>query len=138
MSPSPSLLQIAREKNWMEFAVQLDTAMAQPDVHGLPDATAVRAAVARQRRQLPSTLTIALKAMQFLRDRHAEVLAARDARIGCAPVRLLARIADLSPAAAATLAPQVFARNVRQADLQARYAALRKRQRSGGRLAHAA
>jgi hypothetical protein len=136
MSPSASLLQIARERNWMEFAVRLEAAMAQPDSHGMPDAAAVRAAVARFRRQLPSTLTIALKAMQFLRDRHGEVLEARDARIGCAPVRLLARIAELSPAAEATLAPQVFARTIRQADLQAHYVALR--QDSGGSLSHAA
>lgn len=136
MSPSASLLQIARERNWMEFAVRLEAAMAQPEGHGMPDAAAVRATVARFRRQLPSTLTIALKAMQFLREAHGEVLAARDARIGCAPVRLLARIAELSPTTAATLAPQVFARTIRQADLQARYSALRKR--SGTRLSHAA
>lgn len=139
MTASASLQSIAREKNWMEFAVRLEAAMAQPESFGLADAAAVRAAVGRMRRQLPSTLTIALSAMRYLRENHATVLAARDARIGCAPVRLLARIDTLSPSSAAALAPRIFAGSIRPAELRARYDILRQaaQRRAGTRPAAA-
>ncbi len=136
--PPPSLHAIAREKNWMEFAVLLEAAMDHPDSHGLPDPGAVRAAVARIRRQLPSSLSIALKAMRHLREHHPEVLASRDATIGCAPVRLLARIDALSRPSAAALAPLVFAGTVRQIELRLLYEALRSGRRPNARLASAA
>ncbi len=90
MSLRPSLHEIAREKNWMEFALKLETAMENCTSYGYASPEAVRAAVGRLRRQLPSSLVTALKAVRFLQTRHPEVLATRDARIGCAQVRQLA------------------------------------------------
>jgi hypothetical protein len=128
MTPPP-LQAIAREKNWMEFALLLDAAMAEPARYGLDDAFAVRATVARMRRQLPSSLVGAVKAVRYLRQRRPDVLAGRDASIGCANVRLLERIASVSPAAAAEVEPRVLGGAIRTADLRARYAALRRERR---------
>jgi hypothetical protein len=120
------LPQIAQEKNWMEFALLLESAMERFDSYGLPNPGAVRAAVGRLRRQLPSSLSTALKAMQFLRDRHPDVLAGRDASIGCAQVRVLSRIDAVSREAAAAVEGLVFAGSVRTVDLQAFHRALRE------------
>lgn len=124
MTVRPSLQQIAQEKNWMEFALQLEAAMQDHHHYGLPDPAAVRAAVGRIRRQLPSSLTTALKAMQFLKQRHPEILETRNASIGCAQVRLLSRIEDLSPKTATELKAKVFAAAIRQSDLRAHHARL--------------
>jgi hypothetical protein len=119
MSPPPPLALVARERNWMDFALLLEAAMAQAPSYGLPDAFAVRAAVARMRRQLPSSLVTAIKAMEYLRANRPDVLAARDASIGCAQVRLLARLAAAAPEAAAAVEADVLRGALRMADLRA-------------------
>lgn len=133
MTSLPPLQLIAREKNWMDFAILLEEAMQRYDSYGLADPNAVRAAIGRMRRQLPSSLTSAVKAMQYLRERHPDVLGSRDAGIGCANVRLLARLAEVSPSAAAEAAPGVFAGDIRQVDLRAKLHALQHEAKDGER-----
>ena len=119
MTTPPTLRVVAREKNWMAFAQLLDAAMAEPPRYGLSDAGAVRAAVARLRRQQPSSLVPAMKAMEYLRERRPEVLERAEAPVGCAQVRLLARLAELAPEAAAAVEDRVLRGEVRGADLRA-------------------